>query len=91
MLENQVPSFFPRDKLVSPNTWPNYVGSDRDGVQRLLKDVGLNEDADYGKTKIFIRTPQSITFLEEKRSEKIPVIVEMLQRVRNDGLIISYI
>ena len=75
-------SFF-RYKIISANTWPNFRGSDRDGVEQLLRDVGLSQDVSYGKTKIFIRTPQSITLLEEKRTERIPVIVHLLQRVRH--------
>lgn len=68
--------------MISQNTWPNYSGNDRNGVEVLLTDVGLSEDVAYGKTKIFIRTPQSLTLLEEKRSEKIPEIVLLLQRVK---------
>ncbi len=68
--------------MISSSTWPNFKGNDKSGVEALLKGVNLQNDAEYGKTKIFIRTPQSITTLEEMRSAKIPEIVLLLQRVR---------
>lgn len=67
--------------MICSSTWPNYRGNEKDGVKALLKDVSLDSDAEYGKTKIFIRTPQSITTLEDMRSTKIPQIVLLLQRV----------
>ena len=70
--------------MICPRTWPNFNGNDKSGVEALLKDVNLEQDCDYGKTKIFIRTPQSITTLEEMRSEKIPGIVLLLQRVSSE-------
>jgi myosin-1 len=69
--------------MISSSTWPNFKGSEKDGVATLLKSVDLEKDCDYGKTKIFIRTPQSITTLEDMRSAKIPGIVLLLQRVRH--------
>ena len=69
--------------MICPSTWPSYKGNDKSGVETLLNAVNLQDDAEYGKTKIFIRTPQSITSLEEMRSAKIPEIVLLLQRVRN--------
>jgi myosin-1 len=68
--------------MICSSTWPNYNGNDKSGIQTLLAAVNLQKDAEYGKTKIFIRTPQSITTLEEMRSAKIPELVELLQRVR---------
>ena len=68
--------------MICPSTWPNYKGNDKSGVETLLNSVNLQQDAEYGKSKIFIRTPQSITTLEQMRSAKIPEIVLLLQRVR---------
>ena len=67
--------------MICSSTWPNFKGNDKSGVAALLKAVDLENDCEYGKTKIFIRTPQSITTLEDMRSAKIPGIVLLLQRV----------
>ena len=72
--------------MVCSSTWPNYKGNDKSGVETLLKAVDLEKDSEYGKTKIFIRTPQSLTTLEDMRSAKIPGIVLLLQRVRALGI-----
>jgi len=40
------------------------------------------QDVAYGNTKIFIRTPNTLVTLEEKRAELIPHIIVLLQKVR---------
>ena len=77
--------------MICPSTWPNYNGGDKEGISVLLKHVGLSGDVEYGKSKIFIRTPQSITLLEEKRSQRIPEIVLLLQRVSGITLIYRHV
>ena len=36
-------------------TWPNYRGSDKEGVRTLIEYMDFSDDVKYGKTKIFIR------------------------------------
>nr|AAQ11360.1 myosin 1d [Xenopus laevis] len=74
--------FLHRYKLISSLTWPNHsLPSDRIAVERFMVDCGLNHDAAYGKTKIFIRTPRTLFSLEERRSEMLIRIILFLQKL----------
>ena len=59
--------FVMRYKMICKTTWPNPRGSDRDGTQEILKDQKLAEDVTYGKTKIFIKSPETVFHLEQVR------------------------
>ncbi|XP_058815475.1 unconventional myosin ID [Topomyia yanbarensis] len=73
--------FLLRYKMISQYTWPNFrAGSDRDGVKVLLNEKNLGHDVKYGKTKIFLRSPQTLFALEKQRNEMIPHIVTLLQK-----------
>lgn len=67
--------FLLRYKMISQYTWPNFkAGSDKDGVKVLVKEKGFANDVKFGKTKIFIRTPQTLFALEKARNDMIPHI-----------------
>ena len=68
-------------KVVCPATWPLFNGSMRDATGAILSHTKLAYDAEFGHTKIFIRSPQTLTALERKRAEAIPKVVLILQRV----------
>ena len=70
-----------RYKLVTKYTWPNFRGSDYDGVKVIIKEMGFENDVKYGKSRIFIRSPQTLFALEEARDKFIPRLVMFLQRV----------
>lgn len=75
--------FLCRYKMISQYTWPNFHGgNDQAGTKVILKEQRYENDVQYGKTKIFIRSPQTIFSLEESRSKLIPGIVIFLQKVR---------
>ncbi|XP_074658993.1 unconventional myosin-Id-like [Tubulanus polymorphus] len=74
-------NFLLRYKCISQYTWPNYRGNDRDGVEALLSEQGFADDVQYGRSKIFIRSPRTIFTLEGKRSAMIPGIVIFLQKM----------
>ena len=74
------PKFLQRYKMINLQTWPNFRGSDRDGVRVLLEALGLEKDATYGKTKVFIQSPETIFRLEGIREQKIPGVVILLQK-----------
>ena len=70
--------------MICQDTWPNYRhGSDKDGTRAIIDGEGYGGDVQYGKTKIFIRHPQTIFALEQKRSSLLPGIVLLLQKARN--------
>ncbi|XP_018410704.1 PREDICTED: unconventional myosin-Id [Nanorana parkeri] len=74
--------FLHRYKMISRLTWPNHdMSSDKAAVQKLLEECGYHNDAAYGKTKVFIRTPRTLFSLEEKRSEMLIRIILFLQKL----------
>ncbi|XP_022246802.1 unconventional myosin-Id-like [Limulus polyphemus] len=75
------PRFLQRYKMASKLTWPNYHGPDKDGCRVLIQELGFSDDVKYGKTKVFIRSPQTISKLEELRAEMIPTLVLLLQKM----------
>lgn len=76
-------SVFTRYKLLSSDTWPTYRGSAVEGCKVILEKTGFFDDVEFGKTKLFIKTPKTVFTLEEKRSKIIPTIVCFLQQVSN--------
>lgn len=58
--------FLERYKCLSKETWPNYYGNAKDGVQILACTLGYEKnDYQMGKTKIFIRRPQTLFQTED--------------------------
>ncbi|KAL3218260.1 hypothetical protein MRX96_031635 [Rhipicephalus microplus] len=74
--------FLRRYKMITEYTWPNYRGgSDRDGCEVIIDKMGFSGDVKYGRTKIFIRSPQTLSRLEAERLAIIPRIVVFLQKM----------
>ncbi|XP_025836978.1 myosin-IB [Agrilus planipennis] len=58
--------FLHRYKCLCKETWPNYRGEAKDGVQVLVNALGYDkEDYRMGKTKIFIRFPKTLFETED--------------------------
>ncbi|UYV60479.1 MYO1D [Cordylochernes scorpioides] len=75
------PRFLQRYKVTCPDTWPNYRRGDKDGCRVLVEKLGFADDVQYGNTKIFVRSPQTLCRLEELRDQKIPGVVLFLQKI----------
>eukprot|EP00937_MAST-01D_sp_MAST-1D-sp2_P004213 g4213.t1 len=74
-------SFVRRFKMVSSSTWPQGTGNARQDVGIILAELGIGGDQhQMGKTKVFVRRPQSLFLLEEMRTRKLPGIVATIQR-----------
>ena len=67
--------------MISEYTWPNYEGNDKAGCRVIVDEQGYSQDVQYGKTKLFIKSPQTVFGLEEARSKLIPGIIIFLQKV----------
>ena len=68
--------------MIAAMTWPNFKhGSERYGTEIIIKECGKVSDVQYGKTKVFIRSPQTLFELEKRRTDKIPSICITLQKV----------
>ena len=79
--------FLQRYKLLSKKTWPNpRYGSPRDNTMLILKELGLAQDCEQGRTKIFIKSPQTVFTLEQLRSEKMSYVIIFLQKVSSTNI-----
>ncbi|XP_050418381.2 unconventional myosin-Id isoform X2 [Patella vulgata] len=78
--------FLLRYKCICTKTWPVYRGGDVDGTKCIINEKGFQDDVKYGRSKIFIRSPQTLFSLEETRDAKIPTIVSFLQKHWRGGL-----
>lgn len=72
--------FLHRYKCLSKETWPNFPGPAKDGVQTLVACLGYEKD-DYrmGRTKIFIRFPKTLFDTEDAFQEKKHDIAAIIQ------------
>ncbi|KJE97204.1 brush border myosin I [Capsaspora owczarzaki ATCC 30864] len=72
-----------RYKMLSPKTWPHYKGGDlKAGVELILAACNLAVPAiQLGRTKLFVRSPKTLTALEEAREAKIPSLVLKVQKI----------
>jgi len=71
--------FVQRYKMLSPETWPVYRGDQKEGTRIIIDALGLRSDVAFGKTKLFIKEPSTLYFMEEKREEAIPLLVAKIQ------------
>jgi myosin-1 len=51
--------FMKRYKMIWDATWPTYSWSDEEACRRMVKHYHLSELVSFGKTKIFIKTPNT--------------------------------
>ena len=77
--------------MTCDSTWPNPSGTDKDATQEISKCHGVEQDIAYGKTKVFIRSPQTLTLLEQERANHIPQVVTILQKVLFSQYISQYL
>ncbi|KAL1775257.1 unconventional myosin-Ia [Sigmodon hispidus] len=74
--------FLERYRLLSRSTWPHWNGGDREGVEEVLGSLTMSpEELAYGKTKIFIRSPKTLFYLEEQRRLRLQQLATLIQKV----------
>ncbi|KAL6069905.1 Unconventional myosin-Ie [Balamuthia mandrillaris] len=74
--------FFYRYRVVCPKTWPNWSGDFVAGAEAILQHMNLSPGQGYqkGKTKIFVRAPESVFQLEELRDRTVYEYANRIQR-----------
>ncbi|XP_009466994.1 PREDICTED: unconventional myosin-Ia [Nipponia nippon] len=73
--------FLERYKMLSPQTWPRWAGSDREGAKVLLAELALPpEELAFGHTKVFIRSPRTLFDLESRRQERVAQLATLIQK-----------
>jgi len=71
--------FVQRYKMLTKQTWPHYRGDQKEGAQIIIQALGLDKEVAFGKTKLFIKEPNTLYFIEEKREATIPLLVAKIQ------------
>nr|XP_023423463.1 unconventional myosin-Ia [Cavia porcellus] len=75
-------SFLERYRLLSQSTWPHWNKGDREGVEKVLGELSLSsEELAFGKTKVFIRSPKTLFYLEEQRRLRLQQLATLIQKI----------
>ncbi|KAK7909301.1 hypothetical protein WMY93_013985 [Mugilogobius chulae] len=76
-----------RYKMTCEYTWPNHLmSSDKEAVKAIVSQHGFEQDVEYGRSKLFVRSPRSLFDLEQERNQLIPILVLFLQKVWRGAL-----
>ncbi|XP_023682417.2 unconventional myosin-Ib-like [Paramormyrops kingsleyae] len=71
-----------RYKMLCKQTWPQWRGPAREGVEVLLTSLQIpKEEFSYGHTKIFIRNPRTLFTLELKRKQCLEDLATLIQKI----------
>ncbi|XP_019859632.1 PREDICTED: unconventional myosin-If-like [Amphimedon queenslandica] len=70
-----------RYALLTPETYPRWTGPVQDGIRHLMMSVNMEPDQwQLGKTKVFIKSPESLFLLEELRERKYDAYARRIQK-----------
>uniref|UniRef100_A0A8C1NK00 Osteoclast-stimulating factor 1 n=1 Tax=Cyprinus carpio TaxID=7962 RepID=A0A8C1NK00_CYPCA len=73
--------FLQRYAILTAETWPNWRGAEQQGVLHLLRSVNMDTDQyQMGRTKVFIKNPESLFLLEEMRERKFDTFARTIQK-----------
>ncbi|ETE57720.1 Myosin-Ie, partial [Ophiophagus hannah] len=73
--------FLQRYAILTPETWPCWRGDERQGVVHLMKSVNMDPDQfQLGRTKVFIKAPESLFLLEEMRERRYDGFARVIQK-----------
>ncbi|XP_029959090.1 myosin IEb [Salarias fasciatus] len=73
--------FLHRYAILTKESWPQWRGEERQGVLHLLRSVHMDQDQfQLGKSKIFIKAPESLFLLEEMRERKFNGYARVIQK-----------
>lgn len=73
--------FLQRYAILTKATWPSWKGDEKQGVLHLLQSVNMDPDQyQLGKSKVFIKAPESLFLLEEMRERKYDGYARAIQK-----------
>ncbi|MEJ1285512.1 hypothetical protein NN561_016508 [Cricetulus griseus] len=73
--------FLQRYAILTKATWPVWRGDEKQGVLHLLQSVNMDSDQfQLGKSKVFIKAPESLFLLEEMRERKYDGYARVIQK-----------
>uniref|UniRef100_A0AAX7TP46 Osteoclast-stimulating factor 1 n=1 Tax=Astatotilapia calliptera TaxID=8154 RepID=A0AAX7TP46_ASTCA len=67
--------------ILTAETWPCWRGPEQQGVLHLLRSVNMDNDQyQMGRTKVFVKNPESLFLLEEMRERKFDTFARIIQK-----------
>lgn len=73
--------FIMRYAILTAETWPSWRGPEQQGVLHLLRSVNMDTDQyQLGRTKVFVKNPESLFLLEEMRERKFDTFARIIQK-----------
>uniref|UniRef100_A0A3P9NT93 Osteoclast-stimulating factor 1 n=1 Tax=Poecilia reticulata TaxID=8081 RepID=A0A3P9NT93_POERE len=73
--------FLHRYAILTAETWPSWRGPEQQGVLHLLRSVNMDTDQyQMGRTKVFVKNPESLFLLEEMRERKFDTFARTIQK-----------
>nr|XP_039262596.1 unconventional myosin-Ie-like isoform X1 [Styela clava] len=73
--------FLNRYAILTPETWPRWRGEEKGGIKHLMNHVNMDPDQwQCGKTKLFVKNPESLFLLEEMRDRKFDGFARVIQK-----------
>lgn len=73
--------FLRRYAILTPETYPKWKGDVKQGILHLFKTVNMETDQyQLGRTKVFIKNPESLFLLEELRERKFDGYARVIQK-----------
>ncbi|XP_078283334.1 unconventional myosin-Ie isoform X2 [Rhinoraja longicauda] len=73
--------FLHRYAILTKETWPSWRGDEKQGVVYLLRSVNMDPDQyQMGKSKVFVKAPESLFLLEEMRERKYDAYARAIQK-----------
>ncbi|XP_061634647.1 unconventional myosin-If [Phyllopteryx taeniolatus] len=73
--------FLQRYAILTAETWPRWRGPEQQGVLHLLRSVNMDNDQyQMGRTKVFVKNPESLFLLEEMRERKFDTFARIIQK-----------
>ncbi|XP_073674988.1 unconventional myosin-If [Garra rufa] len=73
--------FLQRYAILTAETWPHWRGAEQQGVLHLLRSVNMDTDQyQMGRTKVFVKNPESLFLLEEMRERKFDTFARTIQK-----------
>ncbi|XP_020512052.1 unconventional myosin-If [Labrus bergylta] len=73
--------FLMRYAILTAETWPCWRGPEQQGVLHLLRSVNMDNDQyQMGRSKVFVKNPESLFLLEEMRERKFDTFARIIQK-----------
>lgn len=73
--------FLHRYAVLTKETFPKWRGNIKEGIVHILNSVGMDKDQyQLGKTKVFIKAPESLFLLEEMRERRYDQHARVIQK-----------